>query len=233
MMGKEELPVPGYTSLCRRQGILPPEISNRPDKGENLVVGIDSTGLKVYGEGEWKVRKHGWSKHWTWRKLHVCVDLVTQEILSVELTGNDEDGASVGTRMLKGQSHRLKSFKRDGAYDKFGFRKVLGKDVRQVIPPPKNGVVTLSKKKKPLSEHLIQRNEAIEYIQKEGLDAWKEKERHHQRSLNEAVMFRYKTIFSGELKAHKMENQVAEVKLKCILLNKFTEMGMPDSYKII
>jgi hypothetical protein len=91
----------------------------------------------------------------------------------------------------------------------------------------------LPKKKKTLPEHLIQRNEAIEYIHKEGLDAWKEKEKYHQRSLNEVVMFRYKTIFSGELKARKMENQAAEVKLKCILLNKFTGMGMPDSYKVI
>jgi hypothetical protein len=114
LMGKEELPVPDYTTLCRRQGILPPEIGNRLDKGENLIIGIDSTGLKVYGEGEWKVRKHGWSKHRTWRKLHICVDLITQEILSVELTGNDQDDASIGTRMLKGQSHRLKSFKGDG-----------------------------------------------------------------------------------------------------------------------
>lgn len=30
----------------------------------------DSTGLKVFGEGEWKMRKHGKSKRRTWRKLH-------------------------------------------------------------------------------------------------------------------------------------------------------------------
>ncbi|MDR1197638.1 MAG: IS5 family transposase [Prevotellaceae bacterium] len=180
LMGKEDLPVPDCTTLCRRQGILPVEISNRLNKGENLVVGVDSTGLKVYGEGEWKVRKHGWSKHRTWRKLHVCADLVTREILPVELTGNEQDDASVGSRMLKGESHRLKSFRGDGAYDKFGFREVLGNAVRQVIPPPKNGAVTLPEKKKPLPEYLIQRNETIEYIRKEGLEAWKEKEKYHQ-----------------------------------------------------
>jgi hypothetical protein len=87
---------------------------------------IDSTGLKVYGEGGWKVRKHGWSKHRTWRKLNVCVDLVSQEILSVELTGNDDDDASVVAVMLKGKTGKLGSFKGDGAYDKFGFREFLG-----------------------------------------------------------------------------------------------------------
>jgi hypothetical protein len=233
LMGKPDYPIPDYSTLCRRNGDLSIAISNRLDKGENLIVGIDSTGLKVCGEGEWKVRKHGWSKHRTWRKLHVCVDLVSQEILSVELTGNDEDDASVGAVMLKGKTGNLGSFKGNGAYDKFGFREVLGHKVRQVIPPPKNAVVTLPKKKKPVPEHLKQRNEPIEYIQKEGSKAWKEKEGYHQRSLNEVVMFRYKTIFGGGLKARKKENQCMEVKLKCMLLNQFTGMGMPDSYKVL
>jgi hypothetical protein len=102
-----------------------------------------------------------------------------------------------------------------------------------VIPPPKNAVITLPKKKKPVPEYLKQRNGAIEYIHKEGSKSWKEKEEYHQRSLNEVVMFRYKTIFGGELKARKKENQCMEVKLKCMLLNQFTGMGMPDSYKVV
>lgn len=63
---------------------------------------IDSTGLKVYGEGEWKVCKHD------------CIDLVTQEILSVELTGNDEDNARVAKRMLQDKSENLDSLKAMG-----------------------------------------------------------------------------------------------------------------------
>jgi hypothetical protein len=232
LMGKYALPVPDYTTLCRRQKKLPVAIEERLNRGENLVTGIDSTGLKVCGEGEWKVRKHGWSRHRTWRKLHICIDLITREILSIELTGNNEDDAPVGIRMLKGESPRIKGFKGDGAYDKFGFREVLGHDVEQVIPPLQNAAVCLSKKKKPLPEHLIQRNEAVKYIQEHGSRKWKEKQGYHQRSLNEAVMFRYKTIFGGELMARTKENQITEVKLKCLLLNKFTGMGMPDSYKV-
>lgn len=233
LTGKERLPIPDYTTLCRRQSLLPPEIGNRLEKGENLVIGIDSTGLKVYGEGEWKVRKHGWSKHRTWRKLHICVDLLTQEILSVKLTGNDEDDATVGISMLEGESARIKSFKGDGAYDKFGFRQVLGHEVNQVIPPPKNAVIQKGKKKSPLPDHLIQRNQAIEYIRQHGSNKWKEEMKYHQRSLNEVVMFRYKTIFGGELDARKIENQKMEVNLKCSLLNMFNRIGMPNSYKVI
>ena len=43
---------------------------------------VDSTGLKVVGEGEWKVRQHGWQKRRTWRKLHVGVDEATGEIVA-------------------------------------------------------------------------------------------------------------------------------------------------------
>ncbi|KAA6315845.1 hypothetical protein EZS27_033754, partial [termite gut metagenome] len=62
--------------------------------------------------------------------------------------------------------------------------------------------------------------------------AWKEQQGYHRRSLNEVVMFRYKTIFSGELNARTIENQTTEVKLKCLLLNKFKETGMPVSCKV-
>lgn len=202
------------------------------DEGKNLVVGIDSTGLKVYGEGEWKVRKHGWSKHRTWSKLHICMDLDSQEILSVELTGNEEDDAKVGERILRGKSGSLKAFKGDGAYDKFGFREVLGSRVKQVIPPLKTAVVQKAKKGKVLPDYLVQRNQAVEYIQEYDSKRWKQENGYHQKSLNEVAMFRYKTIFGGELNARKKTNQVTEARLKCMLLNKFTGIGMPDSYKI-
>jgi hypothetical protein len=35
---------------------------------------IDSTGVKVYGEGEWKVRQHGVGKRRTRRKFHFGMD---------------------------------------------------------------------------------------------------------------------------------------------------------------
>ena len=117
------MPVPDCSTLGRRQDSLPVEKGDRLARGEKLSVGIDSTGLKVYGEGEWKVRKHG------------------------------------------------------------------------------------SKR-------------------------WKEENGYHRRSLNEEAMFRYKTIFGGELDARTLKNQTTEVKLKCLVLNKFIGTGMPDAYKV-
>jgi hypothetical protein len=196
------------------------------------VIGIDSTGLKVYGEGEWKVRKHGWSKHRTWRKLHVCIDLHSQELLSVKLTGNEEDDASVGSKMLQGKTANIHSFYGDGSYDKFDFRSTLGKDIIQIIPPPKNAVLQKATGTHPLPGYLHQRNQAVETIEKYGYKYWKEQTGYHRRSLNEVAMFRYKTIFGGHLDARTIENQSTEIHLKSWSLNKFMGIGMPDTYKV-
>ncbi|KAF1015285.1 MAG: IS5 family transposase ISBam3 [Burkholderia gladioli] len=67
-------PVPNYTTLCRRAKTLDIELPIlRASEPIHLVV--DSTGLKVYGKGEWKVRQHGYSKRRTWRKVHLTLDL--------------------------------------------------------------------------------------------------------------------------------------------------------------
>ncbi|MGL5304081.1 MAG: transposase, partial [Aeromonas sp.] len=49
----------------------------QPPKGRITDLVIDSTGLNVFGEGEWKVRKHGAEKRRVWRKLHLAVEPVT------------------------------------------------------------------------------------------------------------------------------------------------------------
>jgi hypothetical protein len=101
----------------------------------------------------------------------------------------------------------------------------LSNRVRQVIPPSKNAVIRLPEKEKPLPDYLIGRNKAVEDIRKQGSKGY------HQRNLNEVVMFRYKTIFGGDLTARKIENRISEVKLKYRLSNLFTQMGMSERTK--
>jgi hypothetical protein len=228
----QNISVPDYTTVCRRQGGLPVEVSKRLENGENLHIGIDSTGLKVYGEGEWKVRKHGWSKHRTWMKMHICIDLDNQEILAVELTGNDEADAAEAKNMLDGKTGNIDSFSGDGAYDDFCFRELLGNDVEQIIPPPKNAVPHPETENDLSSGHLKQRNDAVNSINATSREEWKESSGYHRRSLNEVVMYRYKTIFGEKLSARKLANQKAEVRINCKMLNVYCDLGMPASYKV-
>ena len=68
-----KLEVPCYSTLCRRLGSLSLVLWQEIERNDRLHVVVDATGLKVYGEGEWKVRIHGYCKRRTWRKLHLAI----------------------------------------------------------------------------------------------------------------------------------------------------------------
>jgi hypothetical protein len=205
-------------------------VSKRWQGGEKLDLALDSTGLKVYGEGEWKVRKHGASKRRTWRKLHIGIDVQTQEMVSVVLSGNNASDGAVGREIVKGK--KIKSFRGDGGYDDLGLRQELGAEVEQIVPPPKNAVIREGRAKKPLPPYLHQRNEAVAAIKEKGRKEWKKERGYHKRSLNEVAMFRYKTTFTDRMQGRKIENQSKEVEIKCFILNKHLRQGMPQSYKV-
>lgn len=75
------LPVPSYSQISRRSKSLHKQINRLIQGKKARHVVFDSTGLKVYGEGEWKVKIHGKTKRRTWRKLHIGIDAETQDIL--------------------------------------------------------------------------------------------------------------------------------------------------------
>jgi hypothetical protein len=80
--------VPDFSTLSRRQKTLAVNIPHRGSQGP-LHLLIDSTGIKVEGEGEWKARKHGGTKRRVWRKIHLGIDEQTLEIRAVEVTSSD------------------------------------------------------------------------------------------------------------------------------------------------
>nr|QIQ16377.1 Mobile element protein [Klebsiella pneumoniae] len=79
---------PDYSCVSRRAKSV--NISFKtPTRGEIAHLVIDSTGLKVFGEGEWKVKKHGQERRRIWRKLHLAVDSKTHEIICADLSLNN------------------------------------------------------------------------------------------------------------------------------------------------
>ena len=139
-MELSELAVPDYSTLCRSASALKDKVRHRP-LGKRLHIAVDSTGLKVFGEGEWKVRKHGVSKRRMWRKLHLGVDVDSQEIVSCELTRNSVDDAVMTEPLLSQIQGRISTFYGDGAYDKKKAPKaVTKKGGNAVVPPPRNAV---------------------------------------------------------------------------------------------
>jgi hypothetical protein len=223
---KIQVPVPCYTTLCRRSNGL--AVNLAAAKGSITDIVVDSTGLKVYGEGEWKVRKHGAGKHRTWMKLHVAVNGQTQQIEAISLTSNAVDDATEVTSLMSQIKKRVKRFLGDGAYDKEKVRKQLSKEgIRQVIPPQHNAIID---KKKRFC--MIQRDEAITAIKLIGRVEWKIREGYHQRSKGETVMFRYKTIIGDKLSARKTPHQKTEVAVGCKILNIMLQTTKPQSKKV-
>ena len=220
------VPVPCYTTLCRRSNGL--AVNLAATNGAITDIVVDSTGLKVYGEGEWKVRKHGAGKHRTWMKLHVAANGQTQQIEAITLTSNAVDDATEVEALMSQISKPIKHFMADGAYDKDKVRERLYKDnIRQVIPPQCNAVTD---KKKRL--HMAQRDEAIEAIKSIGRKEWKIKQGYHHRSKAETAMFRYKTIIGDKLAARKTAHQKTEVAVGCKILNITLQTTKPKSIKI-
>jgi hypothetical protein len=111
-----DIAIPDHTTLSRRGGgltILPKSIG----RDEPLHLLIDSTGLKIYGEGEWLDQKRGIRSSRRWRKLHLGVDADTHEVVAFELTQDDVGDVSEIVGLLDQVATRVASVIADGAYD--------------------------------------------------------------------------------------------------------------------
>jgi hypothetical protein len=218
------LDIPDYTSLAKRAAKLGVSLNVRKHAGPIDVV-VDSTGLKVFGEGEWKMRKHGKSKRRVWRKLHLAINPDTQEIEAETLTENSCDDASQVDDLLDQVPSRIKRFGGDGAYDKWKVYKTLQKRrIKAIIPPQRNAKIAQhgNSRGRPLSRDL-----AIRAIRRQGRKRWKESVGYHRRSLSETAMYRMKCCFGDHLKNRLIQNQKTETRLRCKILNKFTQLGLP------
>ena len=217
-----ELPVPDYSTLCRRARALRLSFAPHGQKIEHLV--IDSTGLKLYGEGEWRVRVHGWARHRTWRKLHLSMDADSHHITSAHITRKEVVDPRVLPRLLKQIAAPVGRVLADGAYDsRECYRAIDERGARAVIPPRKGSVEWAD-------EYLKVRNSNLRQVQRLGVKGWKERSGYHRRSLVETAIFRLKTIFTDRLRSREVERQATEVMIRCAVLNRMTELGMPKSY---
>ena len=225
-----DLPVPDHSTLSKRGPDLKVNLPKKAKPGLNIV--MDSTGLKIYGEGEWKVRMHGISKRRTWRKLHLGADPGDGEIQAVSLTENSVSDDEAVEVLLAQIEQTIIDFAADGAYDK---RKVYdclnahSPEVNILIPPRKNARIWKHGNSK--AEHL-KRDENLRAIRQHGRKDWKKSSGYHVRSLAETTMFRLKTIFGNKLSTRLLETQTTQALVRCAALNKMTHLGMPQSYKV-
>jgi hypothetical protein len=219
---KVNLPAPDYSTLSRRARHLQRTLSPQSKKQIKHLV-IDSTGLKLYGEGEWRVRQHGWAKHRTWRKLHLALDADAHEVTAVLITNKDVVDPRALPTLLKQVETPVERVYADGAYDsRECYKSLYQRGARAIIPPRKGSVVWKD-------EYLRDRNSNLRQVARLGAKGWKRKVKYHRRSLVECAIFRLKTLFTDRLRARAVDRQRTEVMIRCLALNRMTELGMPKS----
>ena len=252
------LPVAHESTLSRRRraldvALLPPA---RLTPGAPVHLVVDTTGLKVYGEGEWKVRQHGWARRRTWVKVHLGVDAATQEVRVADVTAAAAPDGRQLPALLAQEPAALAQVTGDGAYEgRACYAAVAARPERPraVFPPRRErrrGRRPRPTKSRPrpaawrrdrgYALHVWQhgnchappldRDQHVRRIRRVGRRRWKREVGYHRRSLAETAISRDKRLFGPGLAVRDPAGQRAAVRLRYAALNRMTALGMPDSY---
>jgi hypothetical protein len=220
--------VPDFSTVSRRQAKLHVQLSCQPNtSGLHLLV--DSTGIKFLGEGEWKRKKHGAEYRRQWRKVHLGIDAQTLEIRAIEVTDNSVGDAPMLPCLLQQikPDESIIRISADGAYDtKACYSAITERGAIAVIPPRRDA---RRWKREVAGSHV--RNEAIAACKRFGRRIWKTWSGYHARSLVETKMHCFKRL--GErVMARTFERQVMELQVRVALLNRFSQMGRPQTVAV-
>lgn len=213
-------PVPDYSTLSRRERKLQVDLGAALRPGKRHVLLVDSTGLKVFGEGEWKVRVHGTGgQRRTWRKIHLLVDRETGHVVAVETTPKDVGDCEVLPGLLPAQLDG-DFVLGDGAYHTQKLHRIVhARGGTLLSPPAKN-----ARRWKP-HHHLKEepafafRNAQLTPLQRLGRTQWKMRSGYSRRSFVESTNHRLKALTGDRLSARTAERQRVEVRLRCKALN--------------
>ena len=221
-------PVPDFSTVSRRQKSLNVSIPYRPSS-EGLHLLVDSTGIKMLGEGEWKRKKHGADYRRQWRKVHIGVDAQTLEIRAIEVTSSSVGDAPMLPELLMQipPDEAIATVSGDGAYDTKGCHAAIAaRNAAAIIPTRKNG--------QPWKENTSGarvRNETLRATRHLGRNLWKKWSGYHRRSLVETKMRCFK-LLGERVMARDFDRQVAELQVRAALLNRFTQLGTPVTERV-
>ncbi|UNB79704.1 IS5 family transposase [Klebsiella pneumoniae] len=217
---------PDYSCVSRRAKSVIVSFKT-PTRGEIAHLVIDSTGLKVFAEGEWKVKKHGQERRRIWRKLHLAVDSKTHEIICADLSLNNVTDSEAFPGLIRQTHRKIRSAAADGAYDtRLCHDELRRKKISALIPPRKGAGYWPGE--------YADRNRAVANQRMTGSNAqwkWTTDYKPSLDSGNGDVPW-VKQLFGGSLTLRDYDGQVTEAMALVRALNKMTKAGMPESVRI-
>lgn len=225
--------IPTYSTLSKRAKSLSINLAiNKKSQPRHILV--DSTGIQVVGEGEWKTLKHGKTKCQVWRKLHLAIDADDQTILAGMMTPSVSLDGNYLPKLIDKIVGHISQITGDAAYDKVNcYESAYQRNAKAVFPPQHNARVQRNKKKHRKAA-LEVRDETIAAIgrgadREERLKQWKIENNYHRRSLIETMMFRMKTIFGDRIRSKSYANQETDLLIRCHIMNRMNRLGLPHS----
>ena len=202
--------MPDYSTVSRRQKTLQVAIGAAlTTTGLNLLV--DSIGIKMLGDGEWKTKKHGAEYRRQWRKVDLGIDAPSLEIRAMEVADNSIGDAPVMPTLLDQipAEEMIASVSGDGAYDTKDCHEAIAlRAARAIIPTRKNA--------KPWKTNRCRadaRNEILHTTRRLGRAIWKKWSGYHRRSLIETKM-RCFNLLGERVMARDFDRQVAELQIR-------------------
>ena len=215
--------IPDHSNLSRRGRDLTIQIPiNKRLEPIHLVV--DSTGLKIYGEGEWKIRKHGKSQRRHWIKVHLGVDANEKDVLGIAVTTENYSDSEMFESLVTQVDGEIARIYGDGAYDtRYVYDLAEKSNAELVVPPRENAVFW--KNGHP-------RNRVIMLVSWLGMALWKTLSGYHKRSIAENAMYRLKQLFGTGLSMRSLATQNTEVRARIAAMNTMTYLGMPKSIRV-
>ena len=219
------LPSPDHTTLSRRGQHLEVTLRRLP-RDTRLHLLIDSTGLSIFGEGEWAAAKHGGRGKRGWKKLHLGVDQ-SGVIVARALTDATTDDALTGITLIGAVDDDVASVTADPAYDTVAFYDAATERGAKVVVPPVR-TARLSRRR-PRSRA---RDRATDKSRRWGGTSGRRRPVPIGRPASENAIFRYKSILGDGLRARTAAGQAVESVLACNVLNRMTELGRPESFAI-
>ena len=206
--------IPDYSTISRRINKLEIKINER--LGNDIVIALDSTGIKVTNRGEWI--RHKWHVRKGYLKIHVAVDIKRKRILSLEVTSEEVHDGRILKKLVDNASenNNLKGILADGMYDSNNNFRYLSKNH---IKP---GIKTRSNSKVK-STNCHARNMSV-VKQQANFKRWKRSVSYGHRWMAETVFSSIKRMFGEHVTARKFSNMVKEIFLKATLYNMFNRM---------
>ncbi len=201
-----DLAVPDHTTLSRRgRAFAGRHPRGQPDGGPMHLV-LDSTGLELFGQGEWCTAKHGRLRR-RWLKLHLGVDASTDEIAAHVLTDGHGDDAAQAPALLRQCEGTLASLTADGAYDRDPvYAAATARQPRSpptvVIPPRADAVLSTAD-----PDHQTPRDHHIQLLAEQGRTGWQRATSYGKRNHAETAMSRYKHLIGPKLRARTRPGQ--------------------------